>query len=90
MLKRTRDLMNENVRDSLVEGFEHHIPAIDIPDEDDKHVVAAAIQSNADLIVTFNLKDFPQVKSDAFNISVLHPDDFIFDLLDLPPCPCAP
>lgn len=42
-LEKTRQLMNANVRDSLVEGFEHLIPAIQLPDPDDRHVVAAAI-----------------------------------------------
>ena len=58
-LERTRSLMNANVRDSLVTGFAHLIPAIELPDADDRHVVAAAIHAGANLIVTFNLKDFP-------------------------------
>jgi hypothetical protein len=39
-LEKTRTLMNSSVRDSLVEGFEHLIPAIELPDPDDRHVVA--------------------------------------------------
>ena len=58
-LKRTRQLMNTHVRDSLVSGFEYLIPSINLPDPDDRHVAAAAIHSGASLIVTFNLKDFP-------------------------------
>ena len=57
-LEKTRTLMNSSVRDSLVEGFEHLIPAIELPDPDDRHVVSAAIHSGAETIVTFNLKDF--------------------------------
>ncbi len=52
-LNRTRQLMNANVRDSLVAGFEYLIPSIELPDPDDRHVVAAAIHSGASLIVTF-------------------------------------
>jgi hypothetical protein len=85
LLERTRVLMNSHVRDSLVEGFEHLIPTIDLPDADDRHVVAAALHSNADLIVTFNLADFPQEKLSAYELDAQHPDDFIFDLLDLHP-----
>ena len=59
-LKRTRQLMNASVRDCLVEDFEYLIPTIELPDEDDRHVVAAAIHGHADMIVTFNLKDFPE------------------------------
>lgn len=42
-LQRTRSLMNSHVRDSLVTGFEHLIPSVELPDADDRHVVAAAI-----------------------------------------------
>ena len=56
-LERTRSLMNAHVRDCLVSSFEHLIPSIDLPDPDDRHVVAAAIHSGSSLIVTFNLKD---------------------------------
>jgi hypothetical protein len=82
-LARTRELMNLHVRDSLVTGFEHLIPSIELPDPDDRHVVAAAIQGGADLIVTFNLKDFPPTALNRYNLAAQHPDDFIFDLLDL-------
>jgi len=84
-LERTRSLMNANVRDSLVTGFAHLIPAIELPDADDRHVVAAAIHAGANLIVTFNLKDFPAEALKRYNLVAQHPDDFIFDLLDLYP-----
>lgn len=83
--ERTRSLMNSHVRDSLVTGFEHLIPSIELPDADDRHVVAAAIHGGANLIVTFNLKDFPASALQRYNLLTQHPDDFIFDLLDLHP-----
>ena len=58
-LNRTRDLMNTHVRDCLVTGYEPLIGGLSLPDPDDRHVLAAAIRSQADLILTFNLKDFP-------------------------------
>lgn len=79
----TRQLMNSHVRDSLVTGFEYLIPALPLPDQDDRHVLAAAIHAGASLIVTFNLKDFPQKSLDQSNLTAQHPDDFIVDLLDL-------
>jgi len=84
-LERTRRLMNANVRDCLVSGFEHLIPCIQMPDPDDRHVVAAAIHSAASLIVTFNLRDFPAEALGAYNLVAQHPDDFILNLLDLHP-----
>lgn len=84
-LNHTRSLMNAHVRDSIVTNFEHLIPSIELPDIDDRHVVAAAIHSGASLIVTFNLKDFPPEQLKRYNLVAQHPDDFIFDLLALHP-----
>lgn len=84
-LKRTRQLMNAHVRDSLVTGFEYLIPLMSLPDPDDHHVAAAAVHSGASLIVTFNLKDFPADALKPYNLVAKHPDDFIVDLLDLHP-----
>jgi hypothetical protein len=42
-LQRTRSLMNAHIRDSLFTWFEHLIPCVELPDADDRHVVAAAI-----------------------------------------------
>lgn len=80
---RVRDLMDAHVRDALVDNYEHLIPAIHLPDPDDAHVVAAAVHCGAELIVTFNLKDFPAEALSTFNVAVQHPDDFISDLFDL-------
>jgi hypothetical protein len=33
--------------------------------------------------VTFNLQDFPPERLKPYNLAAQHPDDFIFDLLDL-------
>lgn len=84
-LERTRDLMNKNVLDSLVTGYEALIPTLTLPDQDDRHVLAAAIVGRADVIVTFNLKDFPRSALQAHRIEAQHPDDFIWDLLDVSP-----
>ena len=58
-LERTRTLMNAHVRDCLVNGYEDLIEGLDLPDPDDRHVLAAAIRTRASVIVTFNLDDFP-------------------------------
>lgn len=84
-LARTRSLMNDHVRDCVVTGFEHLIPSVDLPDADDRHVVAAAIHCSASLIVTFNLADFPPEQLARYNLDAQHPDDFIVHLLDLHP-----
>lgn len=48
------------------------------PDENDRHVLAAAIVSAADSIITFNAKDFPKSVVERYKLDILHPDDFIF------------
>ena len=62
---------------SMVEGHETLIDGLELPDPDDRHVLAAAIHAGADAIVTFNLRDFPADAVDRYNLEVLHPDDFI-------------
>lgn len=84
-LQRTRDLMNAHVRDSPVTGYQPLIPALTLPDPDDRHVLAAAIVSGAYLIVTFNLKDFPVEVLAPFGMEAQHPDDFLTSQLDLAP-----
>lgn len=84
-LKRTRDLMDIHVRDCLVENFEDLIPALKLPDSKDNHVLAAAIRGRADVIVTYNLKDFPDKVLGRYGIAAQHPDEFLTHLLDLTP-----
>ncbi len=82
-LSRTVDLMNSAVPDCLVEGYEDLIGGLVLPDPDDRHVLAAAIQAGCDAVVTANLKDFPSSYVAKYNIEILHPDDFIFNQLGL-------
>jgi hypothetical protein len=77
-LARTRELMNQAVPDGLVTGYESLIAGLDLPDENDRHVLAAAIHCNADAIVTFNLKDFPTGELAKYRIEPQHPDEFLF------------
>ena len=84
-LARTRDLMNAHVRDCLVEEFESLIPALKLPDPKDRHVLAAAIRGRADVIVTFNLGDFPAAALAPYSLDAQHPDEFLTHLADLKP-----
>ena len=84
-LTRTRELMDTSVRDCLVEGYENLIPSLELPDPDDRHVLAAAIVAGADLIVTFNLTDFPEENLRDYGIEAQHPDEFVGHLIDLAP-----
>ena len=79
--ERIRDLMNAHVPDCLVAGYEDLIPTLTLPDPDDRHVLAAAIQGGASVIVTFNLADFPAAVLSGFDIEAVHPDEFVGRLL---------
>lgn len=76
-LDRTKSLMNKSVRDALVEDYEALIDVLDLPDPDDRHVLAAAIKGRADLIVTSNLRDFPYQALQKWCIEAQHPDEFL-------------
>jgi predicted nucleic acid-binding protein len=84
-LERTRQLMDTHARDACVTGYANLIASIELPDPDDRHVLAAAIVGRADVIVTYNLKDFPDALLDAYGIEAQHPDVFLQHLMDLDP-----
>lgn len=77
--------MNEAVADSLVENFEPLIDGLQLPDANDRHVLAAAIKCNAQIIVTSNLKDFPPEFLEPYGIEAMRPDEFIEHQFGLSP-----
>jgi hypothetical protein len=84
-LQRTRELMNAAVRDCLITGYEKIIESLNLPDSNDRHVLAAAIVARAGAIVTFNVKHFPQGVLEEFGLEAQHPDDFLVYQFDLAP-----
>lgn len=83
-LERLKQLMNEHVRDAIVNGYQDLIPALTgLPDLNDRHVLAGAIVGRADVIVTYNIKDFPASVLDRYDIEAQHPDEFIRHLIGL-------
>lgn len=84
-LLHTASLMALTVEDALIHHYRFVIPTLELPDPDDRHVLAAAIVGHADAIVTFNLKDFPEEKISQYEIESLHPDDFLIAQYDLDP-----
>jgi hypothetical protein len=80
-IDRTRNLMETHLPDALVANYEPLIDGLTLPDADDRHVLAAAIHSSANAIVTVNLKDFPAMVLNQFAIRALHPDAFVFELI---------
>lgn len=72
-LARTRHLMCDAVADCLVAGYEELIDGLHLPDRDDRHVLAAAIRSGSQVIVTENLSDFPTPVLQTYNIEAQNP-----------------
>ncbi|MFC9031811.1 PIN domain-containing protein [Streptomyces arboris] len=78
------DAMAGAFPESLVTGYAALLSAM-TNDPKDRHVLAAAIGGQAHAVVTLNLKDFPAAASAPYGIEVLHPDEFLLDMLDLAP-----
>ena len=51
-----------------------------LPDPDDDHVLAAAIDGGADELLTLNVKDFPTRALAAEGIIRRHPDEFLLEV----------
>lgn len=94
MIRKGVSLMEANKRthranlafpEALVTNYEKLIDSLELPDVKDRHVLAAAIKSNANVIVTNNLKDFPEEYLSSFGVKAKSADDFLTDIIDLNP-----
>jgi len=79
-LERTHQIMVAEFPRSFVRGYESRVPALQLPDVKDRHVLAVAIHMKAKYIVTLNLNDFPQTSLQPCGIEAISPDDFVFRL----------
>ncbi len=76
---------NDAFPDALVNNYDKLIVGLELPDPDDRHVLAAAIKTNANVIVTNNIKDFPEDYLASFGLVAKTADDFLTDIIDLNP-----
>lgn len=84
-LERTRDKIDQATRDCMITGYEALIPSLSLPDPDDRHVLAAAIAGHCNVIVTWNLTDFPDQALKPFGIDAQNPDMFLAHQFDHAP-----
>jgi len=59
------------------------LAAVMTNDPGDRHVLAAAVACNAEIIVTFNLKDFSPEALAPWEVEAQHPDVFLCELCEL-------
>lgn len=69
--------------DALVTNYTGLIHNLSLPDAKDCHVLAAAIKTDANVIVTNNTKDFPEDYLASFGLAAKTADDFLTDIIDL-------
>jgi hypothetical protein len=79
-LHKIRDLMNRALPGADLRGYEPHMAGLELPDPDDRHVLAAAITAGATRIVTWNLRDFPDEALSGHGLRAETPDDLLMHL----------
>lgn len=77
--------MDRTFDDACVRGWESLVQGIRLPDVNDRHVVAAALRGQADLIVTANVRDFPAPMLEDLGVEAQNPEDLLLNQLDLDP-----
>ena len=80
---RQRANMETAFPEASVDDYNGLVDALELPDPDDRHVLACAIKPKADVIVTENLKDFPKAALEPHELTAVGLDDFIADILDM-------
>ena len=84
-LSLTRQRMEAAAGDWQLPEDAHLPPTVNLPDPNDRHVVAAALAGGVPTIVTFNLSDFPRGALEPIGVRALHPDAFACELLAADP-----
>lgn len=70
--------------EAMVTGYENLIGGM-TNEPKDRHVLAAAVHSDCEVIVTFNTSDFPPDSLSPHSLVAVRPDEFLLDQLDLYP-----
>ncbi len=79
------EAIRDNFEECLITGYQPLIAELELPDQDDRHVLAAAIKCSAQVIVTENKKDFPKSVLEPFGIEALGADDVLTHTFSLFP-----
>ena len=79
-----QEQVREHFPEALVTDYERYINLCE-NDPKDRHVLACAIAGHAEIIVTFNLADFPPKALEKWSIVAMHPQDQLLSLYGLDP-----
>ena len=80
--RRREEELRRHFPESWVDGFEPLMDAMK-NDPGDRHVLAAAVRSHSELIVTYNRRHFPAVSLKDWEVDVQGPSAFLRGLYDL-------
>lgn len=72
---------NHRFPHATIKGWEEHLDDMVLPDESDRHVIAAAIKGGCEYIVTFNTRDFPPEGMAELDLVAVHPDELLMELV---------
>jgi len=78
------NIMRQFFASATVRNFESLVPCM-TNEEKDRHVLAVAVVSRSQVIVTSNIQDFPDSALAPFGIETQTPDEFLTRIFDLYP-----
>jgi hypothetical protein len=77
--------MEQHMPEATVEDYDVLVGQLALPDDGDRHVLAAAIKGDAEILVTANLRHFPAPALAPYGIEALHHDEFVLRLIERVP-----
>jgi predicted nucleic acid-binding protein len=80
-----RQQMNHAFPEAMAAVPPELVDAVELPDRDDRHVLAAAIKGQANMIVTQNVKHFPKICLEKWGLLCQTADEFLIDQYHLSP-----
>lgn len=83
-LDKTFAAMRRAFPEAMVEGYEHLVDSM-TNHPGDRHVLAAAVAAEADVVVTINTRHFPAEACEPHGVSVQTPDSLLCDVADVWP-----
>lgn len=84
-IRSQQDAMARAFPEAMIEGHEDLMPALELPDGNDRHVLAAAIRAGAQYVITENIRDFPKEALATYGIEAVSADRFLSSTYELYP-----